>query len=55
MVMHDYNIQSLGIEHSALCNVNATSIVIEQFKKDLIERASIIHNMKLNPCFKMKI
>ena len=45
LVQADYNIQSLGIEHSALCNVNATSIVIEQFKKDLIERASILHNM----------
>jgi len=45
LVQADYNIQSLGIEHSASCNVNATSIVIEQFKKDLIERASILHYM----------
>ena len=46
LVQADYNIQSLGIEHSASCNVvNATSIVIEQFKKDVIERASILHNM----------
>jgi hypothetical protein len=45
LVQADYNIQSLGIEHNALCNVNATTIIIEQFKKDLIERASILHNM----------
>ena len=45
LVQADYNIHSLGIEHNALCNVNATTIVIEQFKKDLIERASILHNM----------
>ncbi len=45
MVQADYNIRSLGIEHSALCNVNATSIIIEQFKNDLIERASILHDM----------
>ena len=40
MVQADYNIRSLGIEH-----VNATTIIIEQFKKDLIERASILHDM----------
>ena len=34
LVQADYNIQSLGIEHSALCNVNATSIIIKQLKKD---------------------
>ena len=45
LVQADYNIRSLGIEHSALCNVNATSIIIEQFKKELIERASILHDM----------
>jgi hypothetical protein len=45
LVQADYNIQSLGIEYSASCNVNAISIVIEQFKKNLIERASILHNM----------
>jgi len=45
LVQADYNIRSLGIEHSALCNVNITSIIIEQFKKDLIARASILHDM----------
>ena len=45
LLQADYNIQSLGIEHSVLCNVNATTILIEQFKKDLIERSSILHNM----------
>ena len=45
LVQADYNIRSLGIEHTSLCNVNATSIIIEQFKKELIERASILHDM----------
>ena len=39
MVQNDYNILWLGFEH------NGTSIVVEQFKRDLIERASLIHNM----------
>ena len=45
MVQNDYNILWLGFEHNNNCNINGTSIVVEQFKRDLIERASLIHNM----------
>ena len=44
-VQNDYNIRWLGFEHNNNCNINGTSIVVEQFKRDLIERASLIHNM----------
>jgi hypothetical protein len=42
MVQNDYNILWLGFEHNNNCNINGTSIVVEQFKRDLIERASLI-------------
>jgi len=40
MVQNDYNIRWLGFEHNNNCNIYGTSIVVEQFKRDLIERAS---------------
>jgi hypothetical protein len=37
MVQNEYNILWLGFEHNNYCNINGTSIVVEQFKRDLIE------------------
>ena len=42
LVQQDYDVQWLGINHQFNCHTNATSIVIEQCKKDLIERISTI-------------
>jgi len=45
LVQQDYDVQWLGINHQFNCHTNATSIVIEQCKKDLIERIGTIANM----------
>ena len=44
-IQQDFNVQWLGINHEFNCHTDASTIVIEKCKKDLIERIGTITNL----------
>jgi hypothetical protein len=44
-LQQDFYVQWLGFNHELNCHTDASSIVIEKCKKDLIERVGTIANM----------
>jgi len=44
-LQQDFYVQWLGFNHEFYCHTDASSIVIEKCKKDLIERIGTIANM----------